>query len=41
LQIWINRIKRDAELISEIESEVKSFLSEVDEKINALNKIGS
>ena len=37
LQIHIQRVRRDDEMIKEITSSVKSFLTEVDSKLNALD----
>lgn len=39
LQLWVTRVHRDPELIAEIESEVKKFLSEVDQQVDQLNAI--
>lgn len=36
MQLWIKRIPRDDEKIAEIESEVRTFLTELDAKIGAL-----
>ena len=37
MQLFIQRIERDAARIGELESEVSTFLAEVDQKIDALN----
>jgi hypothetical protein len=39
LQLKIIRIDLDRDLAAEIESEVKKFLSEVDEKVAQLNNL--
>jgi putative phage-type endonuclease len=42
LSLWIKRIERDDKLISELETQVSDFLSELDEKVTALiDKFGT
>jgi putative phage-type endonuclease len=40
LQIWILRVMRDDKLIADLEKEATAFLAELDEKVEALRKIG-
>jgi predicted phage-related endonuclease len=41
LRIFVCRIERDDKLISDMESEVRKFLAEVEEKIEALEKVAA
>ena len=38
MQLWIKRVERDDEMIAELESEVRSFLAELDAKLDLLCK---
>ena len=38
LQMWVNRVDRDDERITEIETAVTDFLNELEEKVTALNE---
>ena len=41
MQLFVQRVERNNELIQTLEDEVKKFLKELDEKIDALNKLYS
>ena len=36
MQLWTKRVERDASLIGDMESEVRSFLRELEQKVTAL-----
>ena len=38
MQIWISRVPRDARLIGELESEIKQFLKELEQKVDRLSR---
>ena len=40
LQLFITRVDRDTEYISMLETEIKAFLAEVDQKVQTLNSLG-
>lgn len=40
LQLWVFRVMRDEKAIAELEKEARLFLAELDEKVEALRKIG-
>lgn len=40
LRLWTFRVERDDKMIAELEKEARAFLAELDEKVEALRKIG-
>jgi hypothetical protein len=40
LQLWTFRVVRDDKMIAELEKDARQFLAELDEKVDALRKIG-
>lgn len=40
LRLWTFRVMRDDKMIAELEKEARAFLAELDEKVDALRKIG-